>query len=308
MITSSPAQYPLLLLNPPGKVSASLARISHSIMGDFSYLEYSLKSDKEHIDISVADAQGFYFLYCWEGELALNCIGGPHQIGPHQSALLHDKSANGITLQIRGNGDNRFCVISFTEKRHSFYAKLKSQFYARLSQGSTVFVGPPYLKLLEKIDALSRLSKQNVSAELIMEGLVFQILGLKMEQLLENAREICGHAGSLTGREMAQIGQMAEVIGKNPAADYTVEWLCRETGLSPAKLQGGFKAAYGRTVIDYIRHVRLEKARELIQTSDLNISEVVYSIGLTSRSYFSKIFKQKFKCSPKTFQEQVREV
>lgn len=35
----------------------------------------------------------------------------------------------------------------------------------------------------------------------------------------------------------------------------------------------------------------------------VNISEIVYSIGLTSRSYFSKIFKEKYNCSPKYYQE-----
>ncbi|MDX1318460.1 MAG: AraC family transcriptional regulator, partial [Xanthomarina gelatinilytica] len=39
----------------------------------------------------------------------------------------------------------------------------------------------------------------------------------------------------------------------------------------------------------------------LIKNTDMNISEVVYTIGLTSRSYFSKIFKEKYNCSPKDY-------
>ena len=66
-------------------------------------------------------------------------------------------------------------------------------------------------------------------------------------------------------------------------------------------LQEGFKLMHGTTVSDYIRAVRVEKAEELIKTSDLNISEVVYSVGFTSRSYFSKIFRQKYNCSPKEY-------
>ena len=60
---------------------------------------------------------------------------------------------------------------------------------------------------------------------------------------------------------------------------------------------------HNRTVTDYIRNVRVEVAEELIKNTDLNISEIVYSIGLTSRSYFSKIFKEKYNCSPKYYQE-----
>jgi AraC-like DNA-binding protein len=58
---------------------------------------------------------------------------------------------------------------------------------------------------------------------------------------------------------------------------------------------------HGRTVSDFVRNVRLEKAEDLIKNTDLNISEVVYSIGLTSRSYFCKIFKKKYDCSPKEY-------
>ncbi|GAA0872142.1 hypothetical protein GCM10009117_12890 [Gangjinia marincola] len=58
---------------------------------------------------------------------------------------------------------------------------------------------------------------------------------------------------------------------------------------------------HNRTVADYVRNVRLDKAEELMRTTDLNISEIVYSVGLTSRSYFCKIFKQKYKCSPKQY-------
>ncbi|MCB0387243.1 MAG: helix-turn-helix transcriptional regulator, partial [Winogradskyella sp.] len=72
-------------------------------------------------------------------------------------------------------------------------------------------------------------------------------------------------------------------------------------GLSPSKLQEGFKLMHGHTVTEYIREVRIKKAEELIKNTDMNISEVVYTIGLTSRSYFSKIFKEKYNCSPKDY-------
>lgn len=43
-------------------------------------------------------------------------------------------------------------------------------------------------------------------------------------------------------------------------------------------------------------------AEKLIKTTDLNISQIVYTIGLSSRSYFSKIFKEKYKCSPREYE------
>ena len=92
-------------------------------------------------------------------------------------------------------------------------------------------------------------------------------------------------------------------IENYPDRQFSIAELRRKSGLSPSKLQEGFKLMHGTTVTDYIREVRVIKAEELIKNTDLNISEVVYSIGFTSRSYFSKIFRKKFNCSPKQYKD-----
>jgi len=97
-----------------------------------------------------------------------------------------------------------------------------------------------------------------------------------------------------------------ESIKENPQDAYTIDMLCGITGLSPAKLQEGFKAINNRTVSDYIRHVRLLQAQNLMKNGDLNISEIVYSIGFTSRSYFCKIFKAEYGCSPKQYKKKIK--
>ena len=65
---------------------------------------------------------------------------------------------------------------------------------------------------------------------------------------------------------------------------------------------------HGHTVTEYIREVRIKKAEDLLKNTDMNISQVVYTIGLTSRSYFSKIFKEKYNCSPKDYKFAQREL
>ena len=60
---------------------------------------------------------------------------------------------------------------------------------------------------------------------------------------------------------------------------------------------------HGRTVTDPVRNVRIEKSAKMIKNTDLNISEIVYSIGFASRSYFSKIFKEKYNCTPKNYRD-----
>ncbi len=297
------------------KLEIEKSQVSHSILNDFFYLEYVLCPPSAYdIKVNIHDMEGFYFIYCWEGNLSFSMKGDKvRYLVPYQSALAYDIRSKGMVFHIDELEKCRFGIIGFNKAQHlknnfeaSFYYNFKKKFLDHMSEGSFVFKGRPYLRLLEKINMLSAISLEKVPSEFIMEGVIFQILGIKMEQLLEVVRNKAMDREFLTEREMTKVHYISDFIRENPSFEFTIDYLCRETGFSPSKLQEAFKRIHGRTVIDFIRNVRLEAALQLIKTTDMNISEIVYSIGLTSRSYFSKIFKNKYKCSPKTFQEQIR--
>jgi len=107
----------------------------------------------------------------------------------------------------------------------------------------------------------------------------------------------------LIQRELNQISETSDFIKEYPEVQHTINGLCEKSGLSAAKLQQGFHFLHNTTVGEFIRETRLKKAVKLLQTTDMNISEVVYSIGFTSRSYFCKIFKAKYSCNPKLYKQ-----
>jgi AraC-like DNA-binding protein len=99
------------------------------------------------------------------------------------------------------------------------------------------------------------------------------------------------------------IQELTDYIDNYPDLDHKVDNLTRKVGLSAAKVQEGFKFQHGLTICEYIRYVRLTKSEELISNTDLNISEIVYSVGFSSRSYFSKIFRERYECSPSDYKK-----
>ncbi|PIE49050.1 MAG: hypothetical protein CSA39_04700 [Flavobacteriales bacterium] len=92
----------------------------------------------------------------------------------------------------------------------------------------------------------------------------------------------------------------------DPSKNYNLVDLSSETGLSQVKLQEGFRVLFAKTVTEFIRHVRLENAKHLLDTTDYNISQIVYTIGFSSRSYFSKIFREKYKISPSKYKNHLK--
>lgn len=69
-------------------------------------------------------------------------------------------------------------------------------------------------------------------------------------------------------------------------------------GLHPDWLRRRFVTAYGMTPVEYRIRLRLQRARDLLQTTALPIAEVGRRVGFASASHFSRLFRRQFDCSP----------
>ncbi|AUC83864.1 AraC family transcriptional regulator [Polaribacter sp. ALD11] len=160
------------------------------------------------------------------------------------------------------------------------------------------------LKMADLIKGLKKIKGTGMLRILKIEAKVYEVLSLHIQQhnrLLEGIPL----PTSLVKSELKIIRKFSSIILKNPEKEYSLEELSLQSGLTQSKLQDGFKFLYNRTVTEYIRHVRLESARDLIRTTDLNISQIVYTIGFSSRSYFSKIFREKYNITPNQFKKKL---
>ncbi|MDT0648352.1 two-component regulator propeller domain-containing protein [Zunongwangia sp. F260] len=84
-----------------------------------------------------------------------------------------------------------------------------------------------------------------------------------------------------------------------------VERLADEFNLSRSQLYRKIKVLTGLTANELIRKIRLERAKELLEESDVpSISEISYNVGFSSPSYFSKCFKAHFGVLPKEVKDE----
>jgi len=166
-----------------------------------------------------------------------------------------------------------------------------------------VYVGSYNLKIAENIKQLQCIKQDGLVRQLLTKGIVNVILALEIDHHNKDIENLDMEPTSLTKMEIGLIAKLTEYIKEFPDLDHKVENLSDRVGLSAAKLQEGFKFQHGLTICEYIRSVRLTKSEELIINTDLNISEIVYSVGFTSRSYFSKIFKERYDCTPSDYKK-----
>ncbi|WP_035334239.1 AraC family transcriptional regulator [Dokdonia sp. PRO95] len=98
--------------------------------------------------------------------------------------------------------------------------------------------------------------------------------------------------------DLDNIAAAVQYIENHISELVTIPEIAEVVGIETYRLQDGFKRNYGMTVNDYIKEYRLKRALTMLTSEDKNVSEVVYALGLSSRSYFSKIFKEKYGISP----------
>lgn len=105
--------------------------------------------------------------------------------------------------------------------------------------------------------------------------------------------------------EESFILQLNRIIAEhinNPELDQQL--ICRELGVSRALLYNRMKAITGAGAKEYITKIRLEKAKTLIETTNLPIIEVSEMTGFTSQSYFSTAFKAYTGMTPSQYKKQ----
>lgn len=78
----------------------------------------------------------------------------------------------------------------------------------------------------------------------------------------------------------------------------TLEEIGRVVGCSPFHLSRTFSAATGRTIPQYIRQLRMERAAELLRTGKFNVTEAALEVGYSSLSHFSQAFHDTHGCCP----------
>jgi len=77
--------------------------------------------------------------------------------------------------------------------------------------------------------------------------------------------------------------------------------LARAVYLSPSRFQHLFKAETGTTPAHYLRKLRLEHAKGLLETSLLGIKQIMHSVGLKDRSHFEREFKKLYGLTPRQY-------
>ena len=120
-------------------------------------------------------------------------------------------------------------------------------------------------------------------------ALIFQLLS-----------EIVGHTQriGLSGHSSNLVEQAKHSMNEKVFDTFDLSEFCKESGVSLSHLGVTFKAYTGMSPYQYFITIKLNKAKEFLQTKEFSIKEIAFKLGFQDQYYFSRLFKKKTGISP----------
>lgn len=225
-----------------------------------------------------------------------------HEIGNDYKVLTAENGIKGLEIAKESLPDIIITDVVMPEMNgFDFCKKIKTDI-------STSHI--PLLMLTAKSQVDDRMEGIELGADAYMvKPFDMRLLRLRLSQLITSRQLIFNKYFSLitdiptnistTSLDKEFIEKVLNYINANIGdPDLNVELLASQLNLSRSQLYRKIKALTNQTANEFLRNIRLQKAKQIIEKGNTNISEVCYKMGFSSPSYFTKCFKNYFGLLP----------
>ena len=236
--------------------------------------------------------ENFEILYFEQGEAIVYCNSRPIKVGPGELIIINSNdvhSCENISPQLV------YYVVEFNPAfiQSSQLDLCQTKYLTPLIQNRLLFRHQidHDSELIEEIRQLiSEYYRQDLGYELAVKAYIYRILVLLLryygEQTMSKTEK------DRQRRTLAHLTPVLDYIDCHYMQKLSLGQLAAIANMSPHHFCRLFKSLTGKTTTEYINHLRLSKAAVLLQESNLNITEVAFSVGFNDSNYFSRQFKK----------------
>ncbi|WP_194778003.1 AraC family transcriptional regulator [Pararhodonellum marinum] len=146
-----------------------------------------------------------------------------------------------------------------------------------------------------RIGVKERSKEKDVIASLALKELLIRLTQTQAREMLE-----------MTYKDIAssnRLGFVVEFIKNNIRENLTLDTLSQKACMSKPHFSRTFKQELGMTPMEFIQNERLKLAEQYLKMGDFQIQEVGYMSGFSNITYFIRVFKNEFGCTPKVFKK-----
>lgn len=226
----------------------------------------------------------------------------------YSSAIIGTSPENTHTFRVPNNKEIQIFSIElnrnlFEHKINDFNFELDKDLVVLLkdveSKKPFFYKCPFGAKELELIREVIKINEKGFIASLYKEGIVYNLLSIYLEKYIGDS---CYKSKpKMKKTDIDTVLKVSNFIENNLNNLPTIEEIAYKHYISESKIQKLFKNYYKYSVHDFLSNKRLEQAKNLLENTDKSIAEIADDLGIKSKSYFSKIFKDRYGVTPSNY-------
>ncbi len=193
-------------------------------------------------------------------------------------------------------------VYISVEKLHSLFSQESTQLpvFSTIGMGKRIIESA--LNSAGVREVATQLFQKNLSEtyqSIYVNGKLLELLGTYFYATDNQGKGNCPYIAN--EESAAKIKKAKTIIISNLSQAPSLHNLAKMVGLNVKALKEGFKQLYGRPVITYLFHYRMEEAKKMLSKGVLNVSQIAPIVGYSSASHFITAFKRKYNVTPKQY-------
>jgi len=207
--------------------------------------------------------------------------------------MMPEKDGIELTKELRANMTTSHIPIVLLTAKTTIESKLEG-----LEKGADDYITKPFSSTYLKARVENLLAQRSKLQELYRSNL----MGTSP---VEEEEEV-DTKNMMSANDRKFMDKLVELMEKNiDNGDLVVDDLVKELAVSRSVFFKKLKVLTGLAPIKFIKEMRVNRAAQLIETGEFNMTQISYMVGINDPRYFSKCFKQKFGMTPTEYKETV---
>lgn len=250
------------------------------------------------------DSSFIQFHFCIKGSCAFIFNEGRYKLGLNEehSLLLYNPQRDlPINLEINPNSWLVSILISI-QKFHGLFSREADYitFLSDVNKDKKYYKDGDISPSMAIV--LNQLINYNLNPSiksLYFRGKAYELLSLYFNRSEDANIEQCPFL--VDEANVIKIRKAKDIVISRMAEPPSLNELSDEIGLNLKKLKEGFKQIYGDSVFSFLFDYKMEIARKLLKSGELNVNEVGLKVGYSTSSHFISAFKKKYGTTPKKY-------
>jgi len=203
---------------------------------------------------------------------------------------------NNPSLALVGNKESTYFILAF-DHEYIRDVGLEGIFRQELlfSDGQNCRLIDHIPALVGKLMDLKQMSLTHELMTVYLRAKVSMILCLLLDSVQHHVRS---SQSKIAADQQEKVLLVKEIIENNLDQNYTISALSKEVGTNEQYLKLNFKKYVGQTIFSYMTACKMNRAKTLLKTTDLKISQISQQVGYKHPTHFAGAFKRFFGCIP----------